>query len=250
MQKSTWNEIINRTQYEYLPLITGCLFAVMIMVTLRDFMFTRENSSTWWYAFEYTTVSLTAVIWVAAILKMIPAHFAHTATLVSLLCIGVKAGIAVWFWQFNGPGNIMLTLFSTGLVMLSMPFAIVAQLMIFLCWFIPAILILEPTQVAANSAISVIGAGLGLLLLHRRVASLQHVLELEHRVESLESILPMCAGCKKTRDKEGNWITIESYIESNEDGTVVSHGLCPDCKESNYGDFLRKREQAGNSAQN
>ena len=245
MQKAAWKEIISRTQYDYLPLITGCLFAIMIMVTLRDFMFIRGFSSTWWYTFEFLTAAITALIWFAAILKMIPAHLAHTATLVSLLCIGIKAGMAVWFWQFNGPGNIMLTLFSTGLVMLSLPFAIAAQSMIFLCWLIPAILILEPTEVAANSAISVIGAGLGLLLLHRRVASLQHVLELEHRVES-----PMCAGCKKTRDEEGNWTTVERYIESMEEGTIVSHGLCPECKEANYGDFLRNREDAANTNDN
>jgi len=247
MQKSAWKEIVNRTQLEYLPLITGCLFAIMIMVTLRDFMFTREYSSTWWYAFEYLTIALTAVIWVSAILKLIPVHFAHAATLASLLCIGVKAGVAVWLWGFNGPGNIMLTLFSTGLVMLSMPYAVAAQTIIFLCWLTPAILYLELSEVISNSAISIIGAGLGLMLLHRRVVSLRHVLELEHRVESLESILPMCSGCKKTRDENGNWISIESYIEAKDESTVVSHGLCPDCKQAHYGDFIHKHELTSKS---
>ena len=118
MQRAAWRDIVNRTQHEYLPLITGSLFAIMIMTTLRDFMFAREFASTWLYFIEYFSVSLSLLIWVAAIVKLIPARYAHPATFISLLAIGIKSGIAVWIWSFNGPGNIMITLFATGLLML------------------------------------------------------------------------------------------------------------------------------------
>lgn len=241
MNKSEWKEIVARHQYDHLPLITGCLFAITIMLTLRDFLATPELNATWWYAIQYASIAVTAVIWVAAILKLIPPRFSHSITSLSLLCIGAKAGLAVWLWDFSGPGNIMMTLFAIGLVMLSMPVAIAVQVVIFLCWLVPAILFLDITVVASGSAVSAISAGLGLILLQRRVASLRHVFELEHRVETLESILPMCAGCKKTRDEEGDWVDVESYIESRDEGTVVTHGLCPECKESNYADFQKKR---------
>ena len=236
MQQAAWRDIVSRTQYEYLPLITGSLFAIMIMTTLRDFMFAREFASTWLYFVEYFSVSLSLVIWVGAIVKLIPARYAHLATLVSLLTIGIKSGLAVWIWQFNGPGNIMITLFATGLLMLSFPYAIVAQLVIFLFWVTPAFLYLDTFEAITNSVIALIGAGLGQILLHRRIANLKQILNLENRVEALESILPMCSGCKKTRDENGNWKSIESYIEARDEGTVITQGLCPECKAAHYGD--------------
>jgi len=243
MNPSTWDQIINRHQYDHLPLITGCLFAIMIMTTLRDFIYTADVTSVWFYSFEYLTTALSAVIWVGAVLKLIPVHLAHPAALVSLLCIGVKAGLAVWLWEFAGPGNIMLTLFATGLVMLSIPYALIALFLTFIAWLVPAIIYLEISAVLFNALLSVLGGGFGIAVLKRRLITLQRILELEHRVEALEAILPMCAGCKKTRTEEGSWVSVESHIESHEEGTIITHGLCPDCKESHYGDYLRQREQ-------
>lgn len=244
MQQAAWRDILDRTQHEYLTLITGSLFAVMIMTTLRDFMFAREFASTWLYFVEYFSVSLSLVIWVAAIVKMIPARFAHPATLVSLLAVGIKSGIAVWIWNFNGPGNIMITLFATGLVMLSFPYALLAQLVIFAVWVTPAFLNLDFTAATTNTVIALIGAGLGQVVLQRRIATLRQIVQLENRVEALESILPMCSGCKKTRDEDGNWISIEQYIEDHDEGTVITHGLCPECKQTNYGHLPGTQEQA------
>lgn len=47
-------------------------------------------------------------------------------------------------------------------------------------------------------------------------------------VQSLEGLLPICAYCKKIRDKDGAWHTIESYIEDHSTAEF-SHGICPEC---------------------
>jgi len=47
-------------------------------------------------------------------------------------------------------------------------------------------------------------------------------------VKELQSILPMCAGCKKIRDEEGLWHHPDVYIRDHTNAQV-SHGLCPDC---------------------
>jgi PAS domain S-box-containing protein len=47
-------------------------------------------------------------------------------------------------------------------------------------------------------------------------------------VNRLRDILPMCSYCRKVRDDEDYWHTVESYIRQHTD-TQFSHGICPEC---------------------
>jgi hypothetical protein len=47
-------------------------------------------------------------------------------------------------------------------------------------------------------------------------------------VRSLQDILPICMYCKKIRDDEDYWHTVEGYI-SRHTNTRFSHGICPSC---------------------
>ena len=47
-------------------------------------------------------------------------------------------------------------------------------------------------------------------------------------VRTLREILPICSYCKKVRDDENYWHTVESYI-SKHTATRFSHGICPSC---------------------
>lgn len=47
-------------------------------------------------------------------------------------------------------------------------------------------------------------------------------------VRTLQEILPICSYCKKIRDDENYWQTVESYI-SRHTNTRFSHGICPSC---------------------
>ncbi|HPB94711.1 MAG TPA: hypothetical protein PKW66_02305, partial [Polyangiaceae bacterium] len=40
--------------------------------------------------------------------------------------------------------------------------------------------------------------------------------------------LPICAGCKRIRDDEGQWQPVEMYIEERSEARF-SHGLCREC---------------------
>jgi len=53
------------------------------------------------------------------------------------------------------------------------------------------------------------------------------------KVKTLSGLLPICAKCKKIRDKNGRWHPIEVYVH---DHTKVdfSHGLCPECAKQLY----------------
>ena len=60
-------------------------------------------------------------------------------------------------------------------------------------------------------------------------------------IKHLESILPICAKCKKIKEpnaphqNQESWTAIEAFIE-NRSKTKFSHGICPKCEEELYGD--------------
>ncbi len=58
-----------------------------------------------------------------------------------------------------------------------------------------------------------------------KVAELQEALD---HVNRLQDMLPICAYCRKVRDDQNYWLTVEEYLTSVS-GTHFSHGICPDC---------------------
>lgn len=51
----------------------------------------------------------------------------------------------------------------------------------------------------------------------------------------LESLLPICASCKKIRDENRQWHSIEQYLESHVE-VEFTHGMCPECLQKWYPD--------------
>ncbi len=62
----------------------------------------------------------------------------------------------------------------------------------------------------------------------RLVSELQGALA---EVHALREILPICSYCRKIRDDEDYWQTVESYI-SRHTRTKFTHGICPSCMET------------------
>ncbi|HSM29845.1 MAG TPA: PAS domain S-box protein [Woeseiaceae bacterium] len=52
-------------------------------------------------------------------------------------------------------------------------------------------------------------------------------------IKSLRDILPICVYCKKIRDDEDYWHSVEGYIAEHTT-TRFSHGICPDCLASRF----------------
>lgn len=58
--------------------------------------------------------------------------------------------------------------------------------------------------------------------------------EMAQQIKQLESLLPICSGCRRIRDnKSKNWWPFEKYIEEKA-GTKFSHTICPDCSQILY----------------
>jgi hypothetical protein len=67
--------------------------------------------------------------------------------------------------------------------------------------------------------------------------------ELQHTVEELSDalanvktltgLLPVCAYCKRIRDDQGYWDTLEAYLEKQTD-IQLSHGICKECAKEHF----------------
>lgn len=54
-------------------------------------------------------------------------------------------------------------------------------------------------------------------------------------VQTLTGLIPICARCKKVRDEDGYWESVESYIASRS-SALFTHGICSTCGPELYGD--------------
>jgi DNA-binding response OmpR family regulator len=50
-------------------------------------------------------------------------------------------------------------------------------------------------------------------------------------VKELRGILPICMSCRKVRDDQNYWQSVEAYVCEHTDAQF-SHGICPDCYEA------------------
>jgi PAS domain S-box-containing protein len=64
-----------------------------------------------------------------------------------------------------------------------------------------------------------------------REQMLRELQEALAEVKTLRAILPICSYCKKIRDDENYWQSVEGYI-SRHTNTTFSHSICPSCYEN------------------
>lgn len=61
-------------------------------------------------------------------------------------------------------------------------------------------------------------------------------------VNVLRDILPMCSYCRRVRDDEQYWHSVENYISAHT-STRFSHGICPDCRKIHVEPQLRRARE-------
>lgn len=73
----------------------------------------------------------------------------------------------------------------------------------------------------------------------RLVGELQAALA---EVRQLQEILPICSYCRKVRDPEDFWHSVEDYIAQHTDSRF-SHGICPECYTTTVEPMLDESER-------
>lgn len=72
-----------------------------------------------------------------------------------------------------------------------------------------------------------------LQMLSRRIRTIE-----KSMINTLGSLLPVCADCKKIREADGSWTPIEKYIAGHSE-TEFSHSICPECSKRLYPEFYK-----------
>lgn len=67
----------------------------------------------------------------------------------------------------------------------------------------------------------------------RIVLSREEIDRRDRLIDDLCTIYPICSYCKKVREKSGEWVTIEKYV-NDICGATPSHGICPQCYEKEF----------------
>jgi PAS domain-containing protein len=75
-----------------------------------------------------------------------------------------------------------------------------------------------------------------------RVKLLHNLQEAASQIKSLSGLLPICASCKKIRDDQGYWQSVETYIMDHSDATF-SHGFCPECIKNKFPELVPKKPE-------
>jgi len=63
-----------------------------------------------------------------------------------------------------------------------------------------------------------------------RLRVAERILDVFSQLTQLESLIPICAYCKKVRNEESLWEQIEQYVNQRT-GSQFTHGICPSCAE-------------------
>ena len=68
----------------------------------------------------------------------------------------------------------------------------------------------------------------------------ERVLNLQSALQRLEGLLPICSYCKRIRDEQGVWQSLEAYI-SIRSGALFSHSICSDCETRVFDRKIQRR---------
>lgn len=231
-----WQAYLNRVRYGELPLILVSLCSLLLLSSFRDIVFTNFDTPLWLISLNLIGLVVISSATVLAALEKIPERLGESVLSICALFVCVKPAIIVL--TDNTPATLVLAtfIFISGLVFLSVASLALAQLVTLAAWLFIVRNDIVELPYLVTVAMAVIAGGLGYWIQVERLRSYRRNYYLEKRVESLETILPMCANCKNTRDENGNWLSIEEYVESQAD-TQISHGICPDCKKKLYGKY-------------
>lgn len=241
MRFKQWQSKLDVSEGKLLPLITISLLCVQILSSARNPIVIGKGLPVWLLISDVMFFVFTAglVLWVRG--RTIPERLTHPIAAIAYMIAGLSAVVSIAAQADPLPFYFAMVMLSGSFCFLSQRYLLTCVSVLVLLWIPVALLYLTLAQALSTLLVTGIGAALSFFIMQRRIMSMITVYELETRVVVLESILPMCASCKQTRDHTGNWQSIETYIEDRQAGTQVSHGSCPSCTEEMYGDLLKNR---------
>ncbi len=240
MAVKNWKNYLDDIQLTYLPISLVSLGVFLLFSISRDVVFSDFQPPTWLLILDLSSAGILAVAFLVSSMKWLRAADAKAFLFLCFVGVAFRPSIIVFF--DGTPATLILcsVIFAISLLFFTLLHLLISQAIALVVWGVVVGEQITTAPYLVTLVLAFAAAGVGYWLQRTRLTHMKHNFELESRVEDLETIVPMCANCKCTRDEQGNWMTVEQYIESKQDSTLVSHGICPKCKEDLYGDVLRE----------
>jgi CheY-like chemotaxis protein len=70
-----------------------------------------------------------------------------------------------------------------------------------------------------------------------REALIKELQEAIAKIKTLSGLIPICAWCKKIRDDQGYWQTVEQYIKEHSPAEFT-HSICPECQKKYFPEII------------
>lgn len=97
-----------------------------------------------------------------------------------------------------------------------------ARLSFFLRWDLPASWVMEWVDTLID-----------VIILSAFAATIHQIVQQQRQIKVLEGMLPICGFCKRIRDHEGEWRSLETFI-SERSRAQFSHTFCEQCGKVHY----------------
>ncbi|MEC7906171.1 MAG: response regulator [Verrucomicrobiota bacterium] len=79
-----------------------------------------------------------------------------------------------------------------------------------------------------------------------RLRVAERILDFNKQVKTLESLIPICAYCKKVRNDDNLWEQIEQYVNERT-GADFTHSICPSCLDEHVRPQMEEYKKSMNS---
>ena len=102
----------------------------------------------------------------------------------------------------------------------------------------------KPRQLTDGQKIALAALARGIIRhieLRQASAELARVME---ELQTVRSLLPICAHCKGIKNDGGYWQKVEEYISSHT-AADLSHGICPGCMKAHYPEIYKRMAAEG-----
>lgn len=229
-----------RSQAEALKFSGGLVLAALFLFYGRNLVRFGFDVAAWHMIIAVVTVAGCLAIAILAYENKITESYGQLAGATLALLHGLATLSNIMAGLNPGVYSSSLAVMVFGIAVLSERVFCIT-LLIFLSAWAYVMVSTQPTgdliPITAFVGVSVIVSALVLI---NRIEDKLAGLRMLDRIDELESFLSLCANCRKVRDGE-DWVSLEAYMK-NREGKTVSHGICPKCTESLYGDSFRENQ--------
>lgn len=200
---------------------TRCLMAIVMLdiTAAAGILSFGLLGSAWWWMFVASLLT--------SMFFTIRAGLIHAAVAMGVLSLAA-AGYIQGFLTIGFDANVYITEPSSWATLLTGP----ALLTVFVFWAVGTFQ--EATQALLKEVDE------------QREEKSRLVAQLEQslaEIKTLRGFIPICAHCKKIRDDEGYWESVETFMQRHAD-VKFTHALCPPCGVALYGEQWIKAMQS------